>query len=43
MKTGKRETRTLEEIVSNMSEVIRELLPDFDESPDLFGIDFDFA
>ena len=43
MKQIKTGSRTIVEIFSVMGEIIGELLPEFDDTPDLFGIDFDFA
>ena len=43
MKQGKSESKAIVEVFNVMGEIIRELLPEFDDTPDLFGIDFDFA
>lgn len=43
MKQRKTESRAIVEIFNVMGEIIGELLPEFDDTPDLFGIDFDFA
>lgn len=43
MEQRKKELKPLVEIFNVMGEIIGELLPEFDDTPDLFGIDFDFA
>jgi len=39
----KKETGANDWFLSVIGEIIDELLPEFDDTPDLFGIDFDFA
>jgi hypothetical protein len=43
MKQRTTESRAIVEIFNVMGEIVGELLPEFDDAPDLFGIDFDFA
>lgn len=43
MEQRKEESRAIVEIFNVMNEIVGELLPEFDDTPDLFGIDFDFA